>query len=321
MLTTSEPPDATSRKSAFHPVSPLAKTPPERHVCDRKRDSGYGSDFSPAYSGTPKRKFTFDESDDTSSLATEINVMNVNNKDSFDDVFFDHFDVIPEGEESDDTDKEVEELLSDSPDCRVLSNPIAIVRPPPPAPTPESDESSNSSAASVDCLIASPFYHTQWTKRDRVVCRNPFRPIVSRSVGTQTPSPHCQLIQDVLTSERIAASVPLTNRGHPVLRLRMGSDCERRSPLPDVVPSTALRDRSASLPDVGSLRRREHEKQVGRELRRISDDFHTLHSRRRERGLSMSFPLRAVDLQAYWTSLRRYVSNSPLFRGASPDQR
>lgn len=43
------------------------------------------------------------------------------------------------------------------------------------------------------------------------------------------------------------------------------------SPLPDIIPVS--RDRSVSLPDVPSLRQQQ-EQAVGRELRRISDEFH-----------------------------------------------
>ena len=207
MLTSREPPDCANRKSAFHLVSPIMSSSPERLGRDRKRDSGYGSDFSPAGPGTPKKKFTFDDADVRAAFDETNCEMDVE-RDDCDDVFMDHFETIPEDDESDGTDKEVEELLSASPVCHVISDPIPIGRPPPPAPSP-----SPGSEASVDFLIASPFYHTQWTKRERVVCKNPFRPIVSRSVGTQTPSPHCQLIQDVLASGRNVISSTLGQRG------------------------------------------------------------------------------------------------------------
>ncbi|GFS00600.1 hypothetical protein ElyMa_004559600 [Elysia marginata] len=50
-------------------------------------------------------------------------------------------------------------------------------------------------------------------------------------------------------------------------------------PLPDIVPTCMARDRSASAPD---LRARAAGREVGRELRRLSDEFfNTLQQRRR----------------------------------------
>ena len=53
---------------------------------------------------------------------------------------------------------------------------------------------------------------------------------------------------------------------------------EQSGPLPDIVCN--IRDRSVSLPDVQVLRR-QREVEVGRELRRISDEFHSQYQRRR----------------------------------------
>ena len=63
--------------------------------------------------------------------------------------------------------------------------------------------------------------------------------------------------------------------GNVVTRLRFQSESEEdgsEGPLPDVIPFQ--RDRSVSLPDVPALRR-PSEQEVGRELRRISDEFHS----------------------------------------------
>ena len=49
-----------------------------------------------------------------------------------------------------------------------------------------------------------------------------------------------------------------------------GAGCD--GPLPDVVPFQ--RDRSVSMPEVPALRQ-PSEQEVGRELRRISDEFHS----------------------------------------------
>ncbi|XP_041351190.1 uncharacterized protein LOC121370143 [Gigantopelta aegis] len=53
---------------------------------------------------------------------------------------------------------------------------------------------------------------------------------------------------------------------------------EQSGPLPDIICN--IRDRSVSLPDVQALRR-QREVEVGRELRRISDEFHFRYHRRR----------------------------------------
>ena len=58
--------------------------------------------------------------------------------------------------------------------------------------------------------------------------------------------------------------------GQAINRLHIRSDSEetdKRPPLPDIIPFP--RDRSVSLPDVPAFRRQ----QVGKELRRISDEF------------------------------------------------
>ncbi|KAL3873270.1 hypothetical protein ACJMK2_036406 [Sinanodonta woodiana] len=87
--------------------------------------------------------------------------------------------------------------------------------------------------------------------------------------------------------------------------------------LPDVVPIS--RDRSISLPDVPSFRRRQSELEVGRELRRISDEFHSSYSRtsRVRRQLfsdqAASFPLTStISLSMVWTSFRQIWTRSPL---------
>lgn len=215
MLNTKDLTEDPNRTSAFRPVTPVTKSPkgPCRGL-DKKRDSGYGSDFSPASVKSVQRKFVFgDESDVDGDFVDDFSGMNVHDIDD-EDVFCETFEfgfsAIQE-EESDDTDKEVEELLNDSPKHHSVSDPIDINRPPAPLPTPDSVGSAESGRQ--DNLIASPFYHTQWNKRDRVFCRNAFRPFVSRSIGTQTPSPHCQLIQDAMLSDRIADPQRHMDRG------------------------------------------------------------------------------------------------------------
>ena len=79
---------------------------------------------------------------------------------------------------------------------------------------------------------------------------------------------------------------------HLALRLRMPSDVERFTRLPDLIPMP--RDRSISLPDVESLRRREQEQHVGRELRRISDAFNTEY-RSRVSEISFFLPIIIIN--------------------------
>lgn len=140
-----------------------------------------------------------------------------------------------------------------------------------------------------------------------------FRPI-SRSVGTQTPSPVSQLVSEAIGVQGDNSRFQpyrLLQRGSGRARPRFQSDSEEDGsdgPLPDVVPYQ--RDRSVSLPEVQALRLHS-EQQVGRELRRISDEFHSsFHRVRPRRGIlqhAASFPLN-FDLAGYWNSIRRYLS-------------
>lgn len=68
-------------------------------------------------------------------------------------------------------------------------------------------------------------------------------------------------------------------------RLRHNSDdYVPHEPLPDLVPMARGRDRSISLPDVPALREAQ-ETEVGKELRRISDEFHfSYHTPRQVRS-------------------------------------
>lgn len=189
-----------TRTSAFRPVTPVAKSPKgQTRGLDKKRDSGYGSDFSPASVKSVQRKFTFGDDYEGDDILDEFAAMEIHVQDD-DNVFFEQtgFSAIQELEEGDDTDKEVEELLlNESPNKHSVSEPIDIHRPPAPLPTPESVGDGDD--VRLDCNISSSFYHTPWNNGDG---RKPFRPFISRSIGTQTPSPHCQLIQDALLSSR-----------------------------------------------------------------------------------------------------------------------
>lgn len=293
--------------SAFHPLpGSLEKTFPTG-IQLNKRDSGYGTDCSPAHV-TGNRRFTYDDGDEECGLSETVFQMDLN-KEGPDNVF-------DEAEETDPDDLEVQRLLNKNSDSQgsshAVSQPIHF-RPLAPGPNPDDEDSRT---------IASPYFHTQWTPRDRRPARYGFRPIVSRSVGTQTPSPNSQLIRDAVESRRRFQPYA---RGTVHLRLRSDSEEEfGRQPLPDLVPLS--RDRSVSLPDVPSFRRLEHEQYVGRELRRISDEFNSsfvqvqLSRTRTISEQSSSFP-RNVNISLYmattFTQIRRYLSNSPIDQDSS----
>ena len=62
---------------------------------------------------------------------------------------------------------------------------------------------------------------------------------------------------------------------------RRRSECEQSySPLPDVVPSVS--DRPQSLPDIVALRQ-QYQNEMGRELRRIGDEFDSAFRERNAR--------------------------------------
>lgn len=195
---------STGGNSAFKsPQSWQGKSPTLTGLSSSNRDSGYGTDFSPASITSATRTFTFEGEDSDLSEVFE-GAMDLTEEDDNEDVFIDNvntYNVIEEESEGDDTDKEVEDLLS-SPDIRrPVSQPINIARPAAPIPTPEymngdGMDEMDSGEQEVEVQISSPYHHTQWNSRDRQFRRNRFRPIVSRSCGTQTPSPHSQMIRE-----------------------------------------------------------------------------------------------------------------------------
>ncbi|XP_076441623.1 uncharacterized protein LOC143280813 [Babylonia areolata] len=115
------------------------------------------------------------------------------------------------------------------------------------------------------------------------------RPLMARTIATQTPHLHCQLIDQILDCPQEIVQIA---RGSAVRRLRYYSEGEEsvgvstliRGPLPDLVPVTqGHRERSLSAPDLESLQRqRMAAREVGRELRRISDEFVRNHEALRD---------------------------------------
>lgn len=169
----------------------MGKSPTLSAITGSKRDSGYGTDInSPASqsSGTsaPKPMFVFGSSETDIDFCEHLEQMDLNDSE---DVFAERSDVV--GVDNDDTDKEVEEFFNDSVELpHSVSEPIAIQRPQAPIPTPEGDNN----VGLGDYSVSRPYHHTMWTRRDRQ--RHRFRPIASRSFGTQTPSPHSQLLRE-----------------------------------------------------------------------------------------------------------------------------
>ncbi|XP_045173814.2 uncharacterized protein LOC123535283 [Mercenaria mercenaria] len=302
----------------------MGKCPLLPAITGNKRDSGYGTDVnSPASqsSGTSlPRKFTFGSYDTDVDIAETLEEMDLNENE---DVFIkcDEANEAIGQNGDDDNDKEVEELFNESVEIdHSVSEPIAIQRPQAPIPTPEEKEGDRNNLEWIpldqteDSTVSKPFYVNSWTRQDRQ--RRRFRPIASRSCGTQTPSPKAQEFGHVGHPCRTLRP-NAKGKGLPRLKLRSESECsevEGYSPLPDLIQQT--RDRSVSLPSVPSFRQMQ-EQEVGRELRRISDEFNSSFTPFR-RGEAIpehpsSFPRRVnIDIHACWSRLRRIVSSSSL---------
>ena len=173
----------------------------------RKRDSGYGTDFSPASHTSNSRRFTFDSELDETDTELDV-VYEFENMDIRAEVF-------AEGNEHgvsddrDEADKEVEELLSGSGELGQsdsISQPVELnpCRPAAPIPTPEDfqeehgdrncDIPNNNHSEVMDYAISHSYHHMPWNRNRR---KYYFRPI-SRSVGTQTPNPNCQIIREAI---------------------------------------------------------------------------------------------------------------------------
>ncbi|KAL4239149.1 hypothetical protein ACF0H5_003851 [Mactra antiquata] len=319
--------DGVNQDDEIHPTSHenLAKSPTLLLGSSNKRDSGYGTDVnSPASqtSGTSApSQFTYED-----RLQEEFEEININAE--ADDMFIDSSGIvsndIDEESDGDDTDKEVEDFLSDPVEqTHSVSQPISIQRPQAPIPTPEEDKDADNDVIFTvgenemldlngvydDDQISRPFHHNQWTRPRAATCR--FRPIASRSFGTQTFTG--DRARYVHSGRPIR---PTSARGRGLERLRLRSESEMpdgSSPLPDVIQFPPGRDRSVSLPDVPSYAP-SPEQEVGRELRRISDEFLSSFTPIQQRnGLPNSFPMRVnFDVQGAWNRLRRIVSSGSI---------
>lgn len=178
----------------------MGKSPILSAVTGNKRDSGYGTDVnSPASqsSGTSApRQFTFGsyDTDVDVDFSENLEDMNLDDNEEVFSKFTEAGADEPVCSGADDDDKEVEELFNESIEIQhSVSEPIDIQRPQAPVPTPEGkDDDSNwvPLDQNEDSHVSRPFYNTSWTRQDRA--RQRFRPIASRSFGTQTPSPQNQ---------------------------------------------------------------------------------------------------------------------------------
>ena len=206
MLKTNQEDEHHLRVDVFEPDDNFLTS---KNYDGRKRDSGYGTDYSPASLATTSRQFTFDSDIEESEfdLSEEFRNMDVNN-----DVFIDTNVQDPNRsicDESDDVDKEVEELLSESGELgqsNTMSEPMEIhsLRPRAPVPTPDEIQENG---GTINCVLpvsissdvtdyarSRSYNHMRWNVSRH--CRKyHFRPI-SRSVGTQTPSPHSHVIPE-----------------------------------------------------------------------------------------------------------------------------
>ena len=178
---------------ASHIEVPIDKTLSPKHS-RHKRDSGYSTDFSPSSVTGKMRHFTFDSDagDLEFDLGDEFQNMDLSN-----DVFTDEGRGYSDAD-SDEADKEVESLFSDSEglgEVTVLSNltEVKMFRPAAPIPSPFGTSSENNDSVRSKCGDNALHHALQQTYWDRLYHEAHFRPI-SRSPEAQTPSSQSKMI-------------------------------------------------------------------------------------------------------------------------------
>lgn len=186
--------------SAFHFVGKDGKSsrPNSGSKRSEKRDSGYATDNSPGIFhsdvGNNSLQFTFD-------LDPIEQGSTLNSEDIPDDKI----------------DEEVEMVLSHQRNVSSVSGPIAI--PPvnrPSAPVPRGTDTEELRKSESLPTFQSYSRHDMWRRnRNR---GHYFRPIESRSVGTQTPSPHSQIISDAI-NDRFHPYLPNAARGKKIITI------------------------------------------------------------------------------------------------------
>lgn len=256
----------------------------------RKRDSGYCTDFSPGLGTKGSRRFTFDSDCDGSEfeLSGEFGNLDIDN-DVFEDDTVSDIDI-----QYDDADKEVEDLLSKSGELgqtNYVSKSLKIDPFRPAAPIQSlredwDDHSENDSAKGDDSgIVCNSFCQKHQVLIVENICKHckisNFRPI-SRNTETALPGLHGHTVHEAtggLAKPRFQPYM-FSKAGCAAHRLRLRLDNEAhgiKGPLPDVVP--VPRDRSVSLPEISGLK----ELEIGRELRRISDEFDSALNKAKKR--------------------------------------
>ncbi|XP_071162112.1 uncharacterized protein [Mytilus edulis] len=287
------------------------------YLYDKKRDSGYLTN-SPATPATPNNNLQFDFDEDNIDSAENLSHSAKFNKfedsgELSDDCFYDAEEM------SENTDKEVECAMSLE---NIRSVPIPIlVRPSAPAPQPFDNHDVH---GNLECISETLHFTAYSFNRGSPLRssshhykRRHFRPIGQRTISTQTPHQNSQILQQAVNtlSDRFHPYDAPLGRGTVHNRLRHNSDdYVPHEPLPDLVPMARGRDRSISLPDVPALREAQ-ETEVGKELRRISDEFHfSYHTPRQARIMIRphpgSFP-GTWRFGGFWDSLRQLFTPSP----------
>lgn len=276
------------------------KIPMDKSAFQRfdKRDSGYLThEPSPA---TPNKHLQFSFDEEVCNNIVDLTIPSEDVGEMSDDCFEDEAVDIDEI-----VDKEVERAMSPE----TMGLPIPIARPSAPAPFQINTE---------DHCISGTENFTSYRfqrhmKRSHHKCY--FRPIGRRTISTQTPHQHSQILQHAVStlSDRFHPYEESIGRGTVHNRLRHNSDdYVPHGPLPDVIPIG--RDRSVSLPDVPAWREA-HETEIGKELRRISDEFHfSYHTPRQARILirpRFGCLPGAWNLGRLWDSLRDLFTPSP----------
>lgn len=297
-----------------------ASSPIPRSFNPRKRDSGYGTDNSPFSKASTPGRFSSDSDvaeEVVFDLSEELQDVNLSEE------------VFPFGDDADDTDKEVEEILTESGELgasNTISQPIEINPRRPTAPLPTTREQYDPHDSGVNNRSGASDFQSAETcdvKHKKPTSQYEFRPVDQRNVaGAKTDPSTDDLVEAEATRDEGVPRITggRLTRGNTLPLLQLSSDEHREDtsdPLPDI---PFHRNRSVSLPEVQPLRQ-QHELNIGRTLRRISDEFDSFHrQRRRQNFLDQASSLPAsFDLLGYWNNLRRYLSRDGTEGGDDPD--
>lgn len=184
-------------RNKMEPRSNKLKIPMEKvsafYKYDRERDSGYLTDNSPA-SINNQLQFNFDEesvNEENTDVKSHFEIFDTD--DMSDDCFED------EDEMADNINKEVECTMSLD---RNISVPIPVVRRPSAPAPPINNEIDDGNISKIE-LFTSYRFQRESCRRNKWF----FKPIGRRTISTQTPHRHSQIIQDCVST--------LSDRFHP----------------------------------------------------------------------------------------------------------